>query len=153
MYLVSLRFQSVAARLQILCTKNSDLSFENLLSVVQQHLPQRLEEVLANGGDPHDPYTLWDALLIDAVLAIEDRQGRVTCVGVSLHSQEWMAYRTLSWAQKPTVSKARKALKLYRYWIFLVEEKHFPTDGEWVDILYLEIDQPTNKVGCKLIYL
>jgi hypothetical protein len=121
----------VAARLQILCTRNSDLSFENLLSVVQQHLPPRLEEVLA----------------------LEDCQGRVTRVGVSLHSQEWMAYRTLSWAQKPTVSKARKAFKLYRYWILLVEEKHFPTDGEWVDILYSEIDQPTNKVGCKLIYL
>jgi len=152
MSLLGLRFRSVAARLQILCTKNSDLSFENLLSAVEQYLPQRFEQVLKEGGDPNDPYTLWDALIVDAVLALEDCNGHLTRVGVSLHSQEWIAYQTLAWAQKPTAIKARKALSLYRYWTLVVEEKHFPTDGEWVDLLYSEIDQPTNKVGCKLIY-
>jgi hypothetical protein len=53
---------------------------------------------------------------------------------------------------KPNLNKIRQALKIDRHWVFVIEGK-FPTDDEWIDILYSQVDLPTNSNGCQIIVL
>jgi len=153
MSLLGLRFRTVASRLNLLNYHHPDLAFEKVSALVITHLTNRWEKAIASGQDPDDPYTVWELLYLDAVINLEDCQGKFTRVGVSLVGEENKAYRILKQAQKPAFNKVRKSLKIYRYWVFCVEPKYFPNDGEWVDILYSEIDKPSNNGGCQLIYL
>lgn len=153
MSLLGLRFRSVANRLQLLEYKHPDLAFEQVSDLVATQLSNRWERAIAHGQDPEDPYTVWELLHLDAVINLEDCQGKFTRVGISLVTKENKAYRILKQAQKPAFNKVRKSLKIYRYWVFCVEPKHFPTDGEWVDILYGEIDKLNSASSCQLIIL
>ena len=153
MSLLGLRFRTVASRLQLLEYQHPDLAFEHVSDVVATQLSNRWEKAIAHRQDPEDPYTVWELLYLDAVVNLEDCQGKFTRVGVSVVTKENKAYRILKQAQKPAFNKVRKSLKIYRYWVFCVEPKHFPSDGEWVDILYSEIDRLNSASGCQLIIL
>ena len=153
MSLLGLRFRAVASRLQLLNYQHPDLAFELVSNLVATQLTNRWEKAIARGQDPEDPYTVWELLYLDAVINLEDCQGKFTRVGVSLVTKENKAYHILKQAQKPAFNKVRKSLKIYRHWIFCVEPKHFPSDGEWVDILYSEIDKPNREGNSRLIML
>ena len=153
MSLLGLRFRTTANRLQLLEYHHPDLAFDKVSSLVATQLTNRWEGAIARGQDPEDPYTVWELLYIDAVVNLEDRQGKFTRVGVSLVTKENQAYRVFKNAQKPAFNKVRKSLKIYRYWVFCVEPKNFPNDGDWVDILYSEIDKPNREGSSKLIIL
>ncbi|WP_319422714.1 hypothetical protein [Pleurocapsa sp. FMAR1] len=153
MSLLGLRFRTVASRLQLLEYHHTDLAFEKVSTLVSTQLTNRWSKAIAHRQDPEDPYTVWSLLYLDAVINLEDWQGKFTRVGVFLTSHENRAYRILKQAQKPTFNQVRKSLKIYRYWVFCVEPKHFPSDGEWVDILYGEIDKPNREGSSRLIIL
>ena len=153
MSLLGLRFRYCSSRLQILDYHHPDLDFEKVSTLVATHLTNKWEQAIAHRQDPDDPYTVWGLLYLDAVINLEDWQGKFTRVGVSLVTEENRAYRILKQAQKPAFNQVRKSLKIYRYWVFCVEPKYFPSDEEWVDILYSEIDKPNRESGCKLVIL
>lgn len=153
MSLLGLRFRTVASRLQLLEYHHPDLAFETVSNLVAAQLTYKWERAIAHRQDPEDPYTVWELLHLDAVINLEDSQGKFTRVGISLVTDENNAYRLLKQVQKPAFNKVRKSLKVYRYWLFYVEPKHFPCSGEWVDILYSEIDKPNSASGCQLIIL
>ncbi|HHP7231931.1 MAG TPA: hypothetical protein ACFCUY_13870 [Xenococcaceae cyanobacterium] len=153
MSILGLRFRTAASRLQLLDYHHPDLAFERVLALVATHLTSRWEKAIARGKDPNDPYTVWELLYLDAVINLEDCQGKFTRVGVSLVTEENKAYCILKQAQKPAFNQVRKSIKIYRYWIFCVEPKYFPSDGEWIDILYSEIDKPNRESGCQLLIL
>lgn len=115
MSLLGLRFRSVANRLQLLEYHHSDLAFELVSNLVATQLSNRWSRAIANGQDPEDPYTVWEILYLDAVVNLEDCQGKFTRVGISFASKENQAYRILTQARKPAFSKVRKSLKIYRY--------------------------------------
>lgn len=153
MSLLGKRFRAVASRLQLLEYHHPDLAFELVSHLVATQLTNRWDWAISHRQDPEDPYTVWSLLYLDAVINLEDCQGKFTRVGVSLMTEENKAYRILKQAQKPAFNKVRKTLKIYRYWVFCVEPKHFPNDGEWVDILYSEIDKPNPEGSSRLIIL
>ncbi|WP_036487366.1 hypothetical protein [Myxosarcina sp. GI1] len=153
MSLLGLRFRAIASHLQLLDYQHQDLAFEKVSNLVATQLTNRWERAIAHRQDPEDPYTVWELLYLDAVINLEDCQGKFTRVGVSLVTEENKAYRVLKQAQKPAFNKVRKSLKIYRYWVFCVEPKYFPDCGEWVDILYSEIDKPNREGSSRLIIL
>ena len=153
MSLLGLRFRTVASRLQLLEYHHRDLAFELVSNLVATQLTNRWDWAIAHRQDPEDPYTVWSLLYLDAVINLEDCQGKFTRVGISVVTEENKADRILKQAQKPAFNKVRKSLKIYRYWVFCVEPKHFPGDGEWVDILYSEIDKPNSEGSSRLIIL
>ena len=153
MSLLGLRFRTVADRQRLLEYQHPDLAFPFVSNLVATQLSNRWSRAIAQGQDPEDPYTVWELLYLDAVINLEDYQGKFTRVGVSLVTQENKAYHILKQARKPVFNNVRKSLKIYRYWIFCVEPKHFPSDGEWVDILYSEIDRPNSEGSSRLIVL
>ena len=153
MSLLGLRFRTVASRLQLLEYHHRDLAFELVANLVATQLSNIWEKAIAYRQDPEDPYTVWELLYLDAVINLEDCQGKFTRVGVSFVSQENKADRILKKAQKSAFNKVRKSLKIYRYWVFCIEPKHFPSDEEWIDILYSEIDKPNREGSSRLIIL
>lgn len=153
MSLLGLRFRNVASRLQLLNYNHPDLAFEKVSTLVSTQLTNRWSKAIAHRQDLEDPYTVWSLLYLDAVINLEDCRGKFTRVGIFLTSHENRAYKIQLQAQKPAFNQVRKSLKIYRYWVFCVEPKHFPSDGEWVDILYSEIDRPKQNGSCKLIIL
>ncbi|AFZ34063.1 hypothetical protein Sta7437_0454 [Stanieria cyanosphaera PCC 7437] len=153
MSLLGLRFRHCASRLQVLDYHHPDLAFEKVSALVTTHLPNQWFDAIARGQDPDDPYTVWELLHLDAVINLENWQGKFTRVGVSLVAEENQAYRILKQARQPAFNRVRHCLKIYRYWVFCVEPKYFPSDGEWVDILYSEIDRPNRESGCQSIIL
>jgi hypothetical protein len=153
MSLLSLRFRHLAFQLKIMQKYHPDLELDNLKKIIHDYLPKQWAKVESSRQDKGDPLTYWNLLNIDEVLSLEDIRGNFTRVGVSFHIKEHQAYSILAKAQKPAYTKVRRTLKIYRYWVFFIEGKYFPSSDEWIDILYHEIDLSTNKVGCKLIQL
>lgn len=153
MSLLGLRFRSVANRLQLLDYHHPDLAFELVSTLVSIQLSNRWSRAISLRQDPEDPDTVWSLLYLDAVINLEDWQGKFTRVGVSFASQENQAYRILKQVQKPAFNNLYKSLKIYRCWVFCIEPKHFPSDGEWVDILYHEVDKLNREDSYRLIIL
>ena len=153
MSVLGLRFRTVVNRLQLLDYHHPDLAFEKVSTLVSTQLTNKWSRAIAHRQDSEDPDTVWSLLYLDAVINLEDWQRKFTRVGVSLVSEENRAYHILKQAQKPTFNKVYKSLKIYRYWVFCVEPKYFPSDGEWVDILYSEIDKPNREGSSRLIIL
>ena len=153
MSFLGLRFRSTSARLQILDYQHPELTLENVSALIATHLTNRWEEAKQRRLDLDNPYTIWEILYLDAVICLEDWQGKFTRVGVSLQAKEERAYRVLQQARKPALVKVHKSLKIYRYWMFCLDWEHFPDDGEWVDLLYREIDKPNHNESYQLINL
>jgi hypothetical protein len=145
MSILGMRFRSSAARLRVSCLHNQDLAIEKIYPVIKEYLPNSLDKLAKKGYDLEDPNTLWYLLGINAVVNLEDVNGKFTRVGVTFQESENAAYNLIRKMRDPRFNEARKALKIYQYWLFVVDLKHFPTDEEWIDILYSEIDKSASN--------
>jgi hypothetical protein len=143
MSISGMRFRSTAARLKVSCLHSHDLSVEKVYPVIKEFLPKRLDSLATKGYDLDDPNTLWYLLGIDAVINLEDINGKFTRVAVNFQDKEAAGYTCLRKMRSPSLTEARKALKIYQYWVFVADLKYFPTDEDWIDILYGEIDKST----------
>ena len=152
--MLGLRFKSVASRLRVLAFGASDLNADHLLSVAEQYLPRRVTWARNKRHDFSDVYVLWDVLNIDAVIELENEDGKLVRVGVSLVESEQKGRDRIYDLKSRRWYGIRKDLGLEQYWILVVKWKDFPKDnGEWIDILYGEIDTPIDNSGCRLVVI
>ncbi|MGI0481098.1 hypothetical protein ACN4EE_09930 [Geminocystis sp. CENA526] len=152
--MLGLRFQTLASQLRVLAFNAPDLNVEHLLFVAKQYLPKRFLWAKNKRHDLSDIFVLWDVLNIDAVMELENEEGKLIRVGVSLLENQHKGFDRIYELKSRNGYSIRKALKLEQYWVFAVKWKDFPKDqGEWIDILYREIDAPVNHSGCRLIAL
>jgi hypothetical protein len=153
MFSLRLRFQTVASRLNISDLTAKDLNPNHLLNVAKKYIPQRVNWAIKKRYDLQDPVTLWEIFSLDGVISLENQDGKLTRVAVSLVEDENKAYNLLHQAKaKPNVL-LRKELNIEQYWVLVVKWKNFPEDGEWIDLLYQEIDETPNSSGCRVINL
>jgi hypothetical protein len=149
-----LRIQSIASQLQVLDFVAHDLNAEHLLAVAQKYLPKRVLLARNKGLDLNDIYVLWEILGIDATLLLEDKQGKMIRVAISLFEREEKARDHFYILKNQQNYCIRQELNIEQHWLFVVQWKYFPQDnGEWVDLLYHEIDTPATTSGCRLIIL
>jgi hypothetical protein len=151
---LSLRFREQAGRLNILYKPELKASFwEKMSNVIREELAEEWMRAVKSRLDTSDPETLWDLLGIDTLICLEDAKGDTNYIAVNLSDQEHRAYKTLTQAKSPRQSKIRRFLNIQRYWVFLLPERSFPTEEDWIDILYGEIDLPIEKGDCKMIHV
>jgi hypothetical protein len=149
-----LRFRAIASQLQVLNLNAKDLNEEYLLTVAKEHYPKRFDLAVKIRADLTDSATLWEILAIDAVILLENKEGKSIRVGVSLLDKEKNARNLVFSMKSKEGSLLQEALNIEQYWVFLVKWKNFPqTEEEWVDILYREIDECPPFSGCRLIIL
>ncbi|WP_017292876.1 hypothetical protein [Geminocystis herdmanii] len=151
---LSLRFRSIASQLRVLNFHAKDLTEEHLLKVIKQLYPKKFDRAVKMRLDLTDSFTLWEILGIDAVILLENNEGKSIRVGVSLSDKEKNARNLVFSLKSQEGSLLREALNIQQYWVFLVKWKDFPqTPEEWIDILYREIDELPSYSGCRLIIL
>lgn len=151
---LKLRFQAIASQLKILAFDDSDFTAECLLSVAQEYMPHRVVGAQKKRLDLKDTYVLWDVLDIHGVVTLENQEGKSIRVGISFVESERKGSDLIYDLKGKLWYDIRQELKLEQYWVFLVKWKDFPQDkGEWIDILYGEIDIPIGDSGCRLIVL
>lgn len=149
-----LRFQSIASQLQVLDFVAPDLNAKYLLNIAQKHLPKRVLLATNKRLDLNDIYVLWEILGIDAILLLEDKQGKMIRVAISLFESEEKARHCFYTLKSQQNYGIRKELNLEQHWLLVIQWKYFPQDKrEWVDILYHEIDTPATASGCRVIIL
>lgn len=151
--MLGLRFQTLASQLNVLAFNAPDLNAEHLLSVAKEFLPKRVAWAGKRRYDLTDIFVLWDVLNIDAVMELENEEGKLIRVGVSFVGNEDKGCDRVYDLKSRSGYGIRQALKLEQYWVFAVNWKYFPCQDEWIDILYREIDTPVNHSGCRLIIL
>ena len=154
MSVLSLRFREQAGRLNILYKPELQPSFwTKMTNVIREELADEWMRAVKSRLDTSDPETLWDLLGIDTLIALEDAKGNNNYIAVALFDQEHKAYKTLTQAKNHKHSKIRRVLNIQRYWVFLLQERSFPTEEDWIDILYGEIDLPVDRGDCKMIHV
>ena len=153
MSIIGLRFRSMAARIKVLTLHHRDLRVEKVGQVIRSLLPEILEREQARGVDLDDPYAVWELLGIDAVISLEDIHGRHHRVAISIVEHEARAYRLMKQRQTYLWKEVRSALGIDCHWVFCVDAKHLPDDGEWIDLVYHQIDLPQGWSDCRLINL
>jgi hypothetical protein len=121
--------------------------------VIGDRLTGIVEKARSRGIDLDDPYEVWELLSIDAVISLEDIQGQHHRVAISLVEREDRAYRLMKQRQTYSWKDVRVALGMHCHWVLCVSAKHLPDDGEWIDILYHQIDIPRGWSDCRLINL
>ncbi|MGY6531001.1 MAG: hypothetical protein ACXITR_13840 [Cyanobacterium sp.] len=152
--MLGLRFQTVASQLRVLAFNAPDLNAKHLLNTAQKYLPNRVAWAMNKRHDFSDVSVLWDVLTIDAVIELENQDGKLIRVGISLLESEQKGCDRTYDLKSNRWYGIRKELKLEQYWVLVVKWKDFPQDkGEWIDILYREIDTPVDNSGCRLIIL
>lgn len=130
-----------------------DLRVEKLIPIIATHLTRRFLDAVASNLDLNDLVTVWSLLHIDGVIRLENEQGESIRVAVALIAKENEAFSVFSAAKRPVIAKVSHLLNIDRYWVFCVDDKHFPTQEEWIDILYSQIDLPVEEHNCQLIKL
>lgn len=153
LFLLPQRFRSIAAQTKISDMAAKDLKLEKIIPLMAIHLTNLLLNAIARGLDLNDLITVWSLFNIDAVIRLENKQGKLFRVAVALCSQENKAYSVYRMAQKPAMNKIRKLLNIDQYWVFCVSSKLFPTKKQWIDLLYTQIDRSSDKNSCQLINL
>ncbi|WP_030008169.1 hypothetical protein [Picosynechococcus sp. NKBG042902] len=151
MSLLSLQFRAVAAQLKVLEQSNPNLSFPRVKQLVQNHLGREFERALYSRQDMEDPYTYWDLLLIDAVLLLEDHQGNMARVAVYVVPNEYKAHKAIRTVTQPAQFRVRQQLGINYYWVLCLDAKKFPRQGQWIDLIYAEIDRQGSQKACRLI--
>lgn len=153
MSIIGLRFRSMAARIKVLNLNHPDLAVGKVQLVISDRLTGIVQKARSNGMDLDDPYEVWELLNIDAVISLEDVQGQHHRVAISIVEREDRAYRLMKQRQTYVWKDVRVALGIQCHWVFCVSEKHLPDDGEWIDILYHQIDTPRGWSDCRSINL
>ncbi|MBV5262197.1 hypothetical protein FLX56_27835 [Synechococcus moorigangaii CMS01] len=151
MSLLNLQFRAIAARLQVLENSHPDLAFPKVSKLVQTHLGRELAQAIAHRQDPKDPHTLWDLLKIDAILRLENQMGENIRVAVYLVHHEFQAYKALHTANQAAYFQVRRQLGVQAYWVLCLDPKRFPSQNQWIDFLYREIDH--QQKSCRLIFV
>jgi hypothetical protein len=153
MSIIGLRFRSMAARIKVLSLNHPDLAVEKVQLVISDRLTGIVDRARSSGIDLDDPYEVWELLSIDAVISLEDIQGQHHRVAISIVENEARAYRLMKQRQTYLWKDVRVALRMHCHWVFCVNAKHLPDDGEWIDILYHQIDIPRGWSDCRSINL
>jgi hypothetical protein len=153
MSIIGLRFRSMAARIKVLSLNHPDLAVEKVQLVISDRLTGIVDRARSSGIDLDDPYEVWELLSIDAVISLEDIQGQHHRVAISIVENEARAYRLMKQRQTYSWKDVRVTLGMHCHWVICVNAKHLPDDGEWVDILYHQIDTPRGWSDCRLINL
>jgi hypothetical protein len=153
MSIIGLRFRSMAARIKVLSLNHSDLAVEKVRLIISDRLTEIVGFARSSGIDLDDPYEVWELLSIDAVISLEDIQGQHHRVAISIVEREDRAYRLMKQRQTYLWKEVRVDLGIYCHWVFCIDAKHLPDDGEWIDILYHQIDLPRGWSDCRLINL
>jgi hypothetical protein len=153
MSIIGLRFRSMAARIKVLSLNHPDLAVEKVRLVISDRLTGIVDRARSSGIDLDDPYEVWELLSIDAVISLEDIQGQHHRVAISIVEREDRAYRFMKQRQTYSWKDVRVTLGMNCHWVFCVDAKHLPDDGEWIDILYHQIDIPRGWSDCRLINL
>jgi hypothetical protein len=153
MSIIGLRFRSMAARIKVLSLNHPDIAVEKVQLVIGDRLTGIVDRARSSGIDLDDPYEVWELLSIDAVISLEDIQGQHHRVAISIVENEARAYRLMKQRQTYSWKDVRVSLGMHCHWIFCVNAKHLPDDGEWIDILYHQIDTPRGWSDCRLINL
>lgn len=141
---MGLRFQTVASQLRVLDFYAPDLNAEYLLSVAKKYFPKRVLWARKKRHDLSDIYVLWDVLNIDAVILLENQEGKLIRVSISLVESEKKGCDLMYDLKSKLWYGIRRALKIEQYWVLVVK---------WKDFLYREIDIPATASGCRLIVL
>ena len=153
MSIIGLRFRSMAARIKVLTLHHRDLRVEKVGQVIRERLPEILDKARARGVDLDDPDEVWELLGIDAAISLEDIHGQHYRVAISIVEGENRAYRLMKQRQTCLWKEVRRALGIHCHWVFCVDAKHLPEDGEWIDLVYHQIDLPQGWSDCRLINL
>ena len=153
MSIIGLRFRSMAARIKVLSLNHPDLAVEKVRLVISDRLAEMVDKARSSGIDLDDPYEVWELLSIDAVISLEDIQGQHHRVAISIVENEARAYRLMKQRQTYSWKEVRVSLGMHCHWVICVNAKHLPDDGEWIDILYHQIDIPLGWSDCRLINL
>jgi hypothetical protein len=153
MSIIGLRFRSMAARIKVLSLNHPDLAVEKVQLVIGDRLTGIVDRARSSGIDLDDPYEVWELLSIDAVISLEDIQGQHHRVAISIVENEARAYRLMKQRQTYSWKDVRVTLGMHCHWVICVNAKHLPDDGEWIDILYHQIDTPRGWSDCRLINL
>ncbi len=154
MFSLRLRFRAIASKIQVLDLTAGDLNNgKKLYSIAKEYLPKRLDFAISQRQDLEDLANLWEILGIDAVIAIENEEGKLVRVGISLLDNEGKAQNVFYDLKGKKRALVRQELGIEQYWVIVVKPKSFPDQEEWIDILYGEIDQPPGASDCRLIIL
>lgn len=151
MFSLRVKFRAIASKIQVLDLKAKDLTTRKLLTTAKNYLPKRLNWAISQRQDLEDLETLWEILGIDAVIALENLEGKLIRVGVTLLENESKAQNLFYDMKGKQRSALRKELNLEQFWIMVLKSKEFPEEDEWIDILYREIDETPTASGCRLI--
>jgi hypothetical protein len=153
MSIIGLRFRSMAARIKVLNLNHPDLAVEKVRLAIGDRLTELVQKARSRGVDLDDPYEVWELLGIDAVISLEDIQGQHRRVAISIVEREDRAYRLMKQRQTYSWKAVRVDLGMHCHWVLCANAKHLPDDGEWIDILYHQIDIPRGWSDCRLINL
>ncbi len=125
--------------------------FSKIQSLVQNHMPRLITELQDGGEDLNDPQVWWQALFIDALLNVENSDGKTFTIGVGLQDK-WKpalnAHRTIS---TPTFQTCRQELGIDQHWLFYVTSKYPYEEETWIDLIYAQIDRDPPSSGCILL--
>lgn len=150
----SQRFRNTAAQTKVSDMAAADLKVEKLIPLVATHLTKKFLDAVASGLDLNNPLTVWSLLHVDGVIRLENVRGETLRVAVAFAPQDNKAFSLFSMAKSSAaIAKVRHLLNIDQYWVFCVDDKHFPTQEEWIDILYSQVDLPVEDHSCKLIKL
>lgn len=150
----SQRFRNIAAQTNTSNMAAADLRVEKLIPLVATHLTRSFLDAVASGLDLNNPLIVWNLLHVDGVIRLENEQGESIRVAVAFASQDNKAFSLFSMAKRSAaIARVRRILNIDQYWVFCVDDKRFPSQQEWIDILYSQVDLPVDEHNCKLIKL
>ncbi|MBF2057908.1 MAG: hypothetical protein IGQ45_12000 [Cyanobacterium sp. T60_A2020_053] len=153
MFVLRVKFKATAHRLGVLDLSSKEFTPQRLRALVSEYLPKKLDWAMSQRQDLDDLATLWEILGIDAVIRLENEAGENIRVGVSLLDNENKAQNLIYDLKGQVRTSLRHELGIEQYWVFVLRAKNYPSDEDWIDILYGEIDQPPTASGCRLIVL
>lgn len=132
---------------------DSSISFEAVRSVVREHLPLAVTDMESKGLDMEDTDYWWKSLFINAVIKIENAQGKLFRVAVYLVNDKIVAEKVLETVESRKFRIIRTDLGIDQHWIVLTDANKPYSDDKWIDVLYEQIDQNSGRSGCALIQL
>lgn len=141
-------FRKSVSQLQLL---DGSVKFETVRSIVSERLPLAVKDMESKGLDLEDTDYWWKLLFINAVIKIENAQGKLFKVAIYLLNDRRVAEKALETVESKNFRIIRNELKIDQHWIVLTDNKKPHSDDDWMDVLYEQIDRSSGKSGCALI--
>lgn len=134
-------FRQTAHELRLLHFHKLDLSIPRLQGVVETVLPNAVAKAHQQKLDLTHPATWWEIVYTDALLYIENQEGKRLRVAVHVTPSERHAQRVYHTLQMPDYALVREKLIVHRHWVLVVEKDTPHSAAQWVDILYENADR------------